>query len=61
MNEPVEYPGKDLEAMDIAGAYRRWILDGFRPFLGKRIVERDSGRDSRPSDCPAACEREGER
>ena len=43
MNEPVEYPGKDLEAMDIAGAYRRWVLDGFRPFLGKSIVEVGAG------------------
>jgi len=43
MTEPVEYSGKDLEAMDLAGAYRRWILDGFRLLLGKRIVEVGAG------------------
>ncbi|MFL6374500.1 MAG: class I SAM-dependent methyltransferase [Pyrinomonadaceae bacterium] len=44
MTEPaVGYEGKDLEAMDGADAYRAWILDLFKPYLGKRIVEVGAG------------------
>jgi hypothetical protein len=32
-NPKVEYVGKDLEAMDFAENYHRWILDVFRPYL----------------------------
>ncbi len=45
-NVPVEYVGKDLEAMDFAENYHRWILDIFRPFLGRRLVEVGAGTGS---------------
>jgi SAM-dependent methyltransferase len=37
------YFGRELESMDFAVNYHRWILDVFRPFLGKRIVEVGAG------------------
>jgi SAM-dependent methyltransferase len=43
---PIEYLGKDLEAMSFAEAYHRWILDLMRPFLGKHIVEVGAGTGS---------------
>lgn len=43
MSETVVYIGKDLEAMSFAVNYHRWILEEFRPFLGKRIVEVGAG------------------
>ncbi|MGH9946974.1 MAG: class I SAM-dependent methyltransferase [Pyrinomonadaceae bacterium] len=46
MTNDVEYAGKDLEAMSFAVNYHRWILDEFRPFLGKRIVEVGAGSGS---------------
>ncbi len=39
----LSYPGRDLEAMDLAANYHRWILDIFRPFLGRNIVEVGAG------------------
>ena len=39
----VVYVGKDLEAMAFAANYHRWILDEFRPFVGKHIVEVGAG------------------
>jgi len=42
----VVYPGKDLEAMSFAVRYHRWLLDEFRPFIGKSIVEVGSGTGS---------------
>lgn len=42
----VEYVGKDLEAMSFAVNYHKWILQEFRPFLGKRIVEVGAGSGS---------------
>jgi len=46
-NEPaVVYPGKDLEAMSFAVKYHRWMLDEFRPFIGKDIVEVGAGSGS---------------
>jgi SAM-dependent methyltransferase len=39
----VVYVGKDLEAMSFAVNYHRWILDEFRPFIGKRLVEVGAG------------------
>ncbi|HKX84996.1 MAG TPA: hypothetical protein VJL58_12310, partial [Pyrinomonadaceae bacterium] len=42
----VEYVGKDLEAMDFAVAYHKWILDLMRPFLGSDIVEVGAGTGS---------------
>ena len=38
-----EYVGRDLEAMDFAVRYHRWILDSFRPFLGPSVVEVGAG------------------
>jgi SAM-dependent methyltransferase len=42
----VEYVGKDLEAMDFAVKYHRWILDLMKPFLGKHVVEVGAGTGS---------------
>lgn len=42
----VEYVGKDLEAMDFAVNYHRWILDLLKPFLGKHLVEVGAGTGS---------------
>lgn len=42
----VEYVGKDLEAMDFAVNYHRWILDLIKPFLGKHLVEVGAGTGS---------------
>jgi 2-polyprenyl-3-methyl-5-hydroxy-6-metoxy-1,4-benzoquinol methylase len=39
----MKYTGREIEAMDFAVNYHRWILDGFRPWLGKRIVEVGAG------------------
>ena len=39
----VEYVGKDLEAMDFAVNYHRWILEIIKPFLGKHLVEVGAG------------------
>lgn len=40
------YVGKDLEAMSFAVNYHRWILEEFRPFLGKKLVEVGAGTGS---------------
>jgi SAM-dependent methyltransferase len=40
----VEYIGKDLESMDLAVNYHRWIIELIRPYLGDRIVEVGAGR-----------------
>jgi SAM-dependent methyltransferase len=45
-NPEVEYIGKDLEAMDFAENYHRWILNLFKPFLGKHLVEVGAGTGS---------------
>src|ERR1044071_4382058 len=46
-NQPaVVYPGKDLEAMSFAVKYHRWMLDEFRPFIGRDIVEVGAGSGS---------------
>jgi SAM-dependent methyltransferase len=46
-NEPkterFDYPGRELEAMDSAANYHRWILEIFAPFLGERLVEVGAG------------------
>lgn len=46
MSEKVVYVGKDLEAMSFAVNYHNWILEEFRPFLGKHIVEVGAGTGS---------------
>lgn len=43
MSKRVVYQGKDLEAMSFAVNYHKWILEEFRPFLGKRLVEVGAG------------------
>ena len=43
MSETVTYVGKDLESMSFAENYHRWILEIFRPYLGRRIVEVGAG------------------
>ena len=42
----VEYEGRELESMDFAVNYHRWILERFAPFLGKRVVEVGAGTGS---------------
>ena len=37
------YIGTDLESMSFAKNYHRWILEQFRPYLGKRLVEVGAG------------------
>ena len=39
MSKKVVYVGKDLESMSFAVNYHKWILEEFRPFLGKKLVE----------------------
>jgi 2-polyprenyl-3-methyl-5-hydroxy-6-metoxy-1,4-benzoquinol methylase len=46
MTEKIAYVGKDLEAMSFAVNYHKWILDEFRPFLGKSVVEVGAGTGS---------------
>lgn len=46
MSKKVVYVGKDLEAMSFAVNYHKWILDEFRPLLGKHIVEVGAGTGS---------------
>jgi SAM-dependent methyltransferase len=40
------YTGGELESMQFASNYHKWILDVFRPYLGKRIVEVGAGAGS---------------
>jgi SAM-dependent methyltransferase len=40
------YVGRDLEAMEFAEKYHRWILETFRPYMGKRLVEVGAGAGS---------------
>jgi len=37
------YEGRDLEAMSCAENYHRWIFEGFRPHMGRRILEVGAG------------------
>ncbi|HLL99864.1 MAG TPA: methyltransferase domain-containing protein [Pyrinomonadaceae bacterium] len=46
MSKKVVYVGKDLEAMSFAVNYHRWILDEFKNFLGKNVVEVGAGSGS---------------
>src|SRR5215475_3132159 len=41
-----QYTGRELESMSFAVNYHRWILDVYRPYLGKRIVEIGAGAGS---------------
>lgn len=42
----LNYPGRELEAMDGASNYHRWILEIFEPFLGQQLVEVGAGLGS---------------
>ncbi|HBB87956.1 MAG TPA: hypothetical protein DC047_10105 [Blastocatellia bacterium] len=44
--EGINYPGRELEAMDGASNYHRWILEVFKPFLGQHLVEVGAGLGS---------------
>jgi SAM-dependent methyltransferase len=46
MTEKIAYVGKDLEAMSFAVNYHKWILEEFRSFLGRRVVEVGAGTGS---------------
>lgn len=46
MSEKIVYVGKDLEVMSFAVNYHKWILDEFRPFLGKKFIEVGAGTGS---------------
>ncbi len=47
MSRPAfEYTGRELEAMDFARNYHRWILDAFRPHLGGVVAEVGAGTGS---------------
>jgi len=46
MDQIHEYVGRDLEAMSFAVNYHEWILEIFKPFLGKRAVEVGAGSGS---------------
>jgi SAM-dependent methyltransferase len=37
------YTGRELESMGFAANYHRWILETFRPYLGRRVVEVGAG------------------
>jgi SAM-dependent methyltransferase len=41
--ELMEYTGKELEAMAFAVNYHRWIIDEFRGYLGRSVVEVGAG------------------
>jgi 2-polyprenyl-3-methyl-5-hydroxy-6-metoxy-1,4-benzoquinol methylase len=43
MTDAPVYVGADLEAMSVTVNYHRWILEEFRPFIGKHIVEVGAG------------------
>src|SRR5258705_3755375 len=46
MSEGFVYTGRELEAMSEAANYHRWILDIFKPYLGKHLVEVGAGLGS---------------
>jgi SAM-dependent methyltransferase len=46
MSESFAYTGEELDAMAEAANYRSWILDTFKPYLGKHLVEVGAGLGS---------------
>ena len=46
MSEAFEYTGRELEAVGEAANYHRWILEIFKPYLGKHLVEVGAGLGS---------------
>jgi SAM-dependent methyltransferase len=43
MTKSFTYAGRELEAMNVAENYHRWILKVFQPYLGKHLVEVGAG------------------
>jgi 2-polyprenyl-3-methyl-5-hydroxy-6-metoxy-1,4-benzoquinol methylase len=43
MKQELVYTGREIEAMNVAVNYHRWILREFQPYLGKRILEVGAG------------------
>ncbi|HEV2490935.1 MAG TPA: methyltransferase domain-containing protein [Candidatus Acidoferrales bacterium] len=43
MTETMEYTGTELEAMELARNYHRWIVDFFRPYIRGTVVEIGAG------------------
>lgn len=41
--QELQYFGRDLEAMSFARNYHQWIVDVFRPYLGKNVAEVGAG------------------
>lgn len=41
--EEFQYFGRDLEAMSKADNYHQWILEGYKPYIGKFIADVGSG------------------
>jgi SAM-dependent methyltransferase len=41
-----EYSGRELESMDFAVNYHRWILQTLKPYLGKDLIEVGAGTGS---------------
>lgn len=46
MSERFNYPGRELEAMQLAVNYHRWIFQSMRPWLGRSLVEVGAGTGS---------------
>jgi len=46
MNSEWNYSGRELESMDSALNYHRWILDLLTPYLGRHVVEVGAGTGS---------------
>jgi len=46
MKNEFQYNGRDLEAMSFAVRYHKWILNIFRPYVGKNILEVGAGSGS---------------
>ena len=46
MTKAPVYIGKDLEAMSFAVNYHKWILEEFRPVIGRNVVEVGAGTGS---------------
>jgi SAM-dependent methyltransferase len=42
-NEKLKYIGRDLEAMSIATNYYQWIVEEYKPYIGKYIAEVGAG------------------
>lgn len=43
INKKPKYFGRDLEAMSFAKNYHKWIIDDFKPYLGRTVAEVGAG------------------